>query len=1102
MRKFFLYFILFLGFVSNPTFATLPTQEELKNQLNEIKQKNPDDPTKKNIIQDLESSIDLLKKIQVQKEEYQNLTTLLSDIDVKIQHSLEEATKQKKQNISHDVNLENEVALEELQQKLDVALNDLKNLQEELKNTTANLVKQNNISTNAQVVLVTNSENSKIITNKLSKEDINNSLKNKFELELELLKLTNEINRTALKNNDKITLYYQTQYDLLQTKENQLQDYINLLQSIISNKRLKESQDKLEQIKNNQLTSEYNGALQDELNINTELSKQILEQTKYANMLSQEKLNLQNILNNLNQDQLALNEQINALEGTLVLSKIIQKQKQNLPLNKKIKDLPDQISELRIKIFDITQKRNDLYAPIKYIDHLAKKNQTSFTDEEIDKLNQILSDRKGLLSDLLSNLNSQLDLSISLNLIQRDISKISKELEEILIQQSFWVKSNKPINVKWIQSLPETSLLQFKSIISKINVSNNNHEYLALVSIIAVALLVLYGFIHLIKPKVQKHLSLLNGQINSLHSDSQWHTPIALFYNMILTLPNVIIFLGITLLIGYFCFTTPLDIWLWGIEMASYLWLFSFILILFNPKNVAVRHFNFSEDNCITFKKAIYRGLLGVLIFVNISIFNNVTEHGISDDVIGQIISILALIFCIFVLAPSFKRAVNIHNKNVSTNKAENIFLTILRVLMQLAPVAMIVLICTGYYYTALKLISLTITSYLIIIVWTLFKYVIYRIVQVSSRRLAYRRLKEERLHKKEEKTVSAADDIAILPNDNETIKIGTLKSQLINIINIILWGLLFVLLYNTWAELILSADYLNNITLWTQNVVTESGTKAQPITLFNLLIALIIAMVTYILVKNIRSILEILIFSRIKFSQGTPYTITTLLTYAIVALGAMGSFGSLGMSWEKLQWLFAALSVGLGFGLQEIFANFISGIIILFERPIRIGDVITVGQFSGTVSRIRIRATTLVDFDGKEVIVPNKNFVTERLTNWALSSATTRVIITVGVAHGSDLELTRKLLLQAAEETDIVLKDPEPLVFFFTFDPHRLIHELRVYVGELADRNTAIDLLNRKIAKLFAENNIVIAFNQLDIAIKDSKTGEDISLPKEIVNG
>ena len=111
----------------------------------------------------------------------------------------------------------------------------------------------------------------------------------------------------------------------------------------------------------------------------------------------------------------------------------------------------------------------------------------------------------------------------------------------------------------------------------------------------------------------------------------------------------------------------------------------------------------------------------------------------------------------------------------------------------------------------------------------------------------------------------------------------------------------------------------------------------------------------------------------------------------------------------DKLQWLAAGLTVGLGFGLQEIFANFVSGLIILFERPIRIGDTITIGTFSGSVSKIRIRATTITDFDRKEVIIPNKAFVTERLINWSLSDTITRVLIKVGVAYGSDLDKVKR---------------------------------------------------------------------------------------------
>ena len=115
---------------------------------------------------------------------------------------------------------------------------------------------------------------------------------------------------------------------------------------------------------------------------------------------------------------------------------------------------------------------------------------------------------------------------------------------------------------------------------------------------------------------------------------------------------------------------------------------------------------------------------------------------------------------------------------------------------------------------------------------------------------------------------------------------------------------------------------------------------------------------------------------------------------------------------------------MGLGFGLQEIFGNFVSGLIILFERPVRIGDTVTIGTFSGTVSKIRIRATTITDFDRKEVIIPNKALVTERLINWSLSIRR-RVVIRLGVAYGSDLDKVKEVLLKAAKEHPKVMHEP-----------------------------------------------------------------------------
>ena len=220
------------------------------------------------------------------------------------------------------------------------------------------------------------------------------------------------------------------------------------------------------------------------------------------------------------------------------------------------------------------------------------------------------------------------------------------------------------------------------------------------------------------------------------------------------------------------------------------------------------------------------------------------------------------------------------------------------------------------------------------------------------------------------------------------------------------------VLVYLVWSDLISAASYLESITLWEYNSGTADNPLMKPLSAGDLLSAIIIVLLTIALARNLPGLLEILVLSRMDLRQGSSYAITTLLSYLIVSVGIVGFLASLGVSWNKLQWLIAALGVGLGFGLQEIFANFVSGLIILFERPVRIGDVVTIGNLSGTVNRIRIRATTITDFDRKEIIVPNKTFVTEHLINWSLSDTVTRVTVKVAVANGSDVTLVRELLL------------------------------------------------------------------------------------------
>jgi potassium efflux system protein len=238
---------------------------------------------------------------------------------------------------------------------------------------------------------------------------------------------------------------------------------------------------------------------------------------------------------------------------------------------------------------------------------------------------------------------------------------------------------------------------------------------------------------------------------------------------------------------------------------------------------------------------------------------------------------------------------------------------------------------------------------------------------------------------------------------------------------------------------------------------------------------------------RNLSGLLGFTVLRRLTGDAGAQYAIVTLCQYALVAAGVMYVFSSIGVQWSKLQWLVAALGVGLGFGLQEIVANFVSGIILLLERPVRVGDTVTVGDATGTVSRIRIRATTIVDWDRKELVVPNKEFITGRLLNWTLSNDLLRVIIPVGVAYGSDVRRAQQLLLEAADESARVLDDPAPQVLFGSFGDNALGLELRVYLPGISHFLPARSELHNAIYEKLNAAGVAIAFPQRDVHLDTS---------------
>ena len=1088
-----------LSGVSLSASAALPTEKALQTAIENTKKLEQTEENKQQL-QLLEDTLAFMTQTEKVKADNDALTAEITGAHKAIAASKANFEKLKAQTLPTSEKLaEQDIsALQALQEETQAALEKAQN---ELTATNTKLIAQNASPDKAQASLSANAKRKSALNTELANSALSDAAKNKIEAELALLDAQNSYSQTLLRGNEELSSLYNARLDEKKQAQQNQQQLLSQIQEALNIKLVQASKNKVEEAeKSQQKNKNTNPIISKELDFNTTISEELLKKTTEISQLSQDNLRIKNVLDNLQQTQRNIEEQISSLQGTLVLSRIINKQRQSLPQDKVIKGLSKQIADLRVRVFDISEFKDSLVDTQAYISKLESREKTTFTDAEKAQLEEILQTRSKTLSELLKLLNNQLNLSINIELNQQQVKTISDALQQKLQQQSFWVKSNSEMDLEWFTRFPGLAGYELTEISKKLDFSNWK-DNLGLAGLLIGGLSLLTFFIRRQHDRIKQKLTKINNSMLTVPTDSQWNTPMAIFWTVVLCLPSTFMFLIVFVLVTYICFLDPTEVWPWGLKMAFYWLYFAFMLAMLRPNGIAYRHFNMPQSSNAVFRKILKHSVWAIGLLLNTSIFNNATEYGIAYDVIGQAMTVLVLISVLFVVVPGFRMGIATYQKAASYRRdAKPMLLGLVRILLVLAPIALIVLIVMGYYYTASQIIEHLVASYFAIVTWIIIRNMVYRGFNVSSRRLSYRRLQEKRAlaqakaqaqQNGQEQTVETEDSALVLQDD--AISVSDIKNQMLKITDLVLWTALFGLLYWVWSDLVTVAYYLKEITLWQQATTTEAGTVMESITLLNLLVAMIVLIVTYILVKNLGGLLETLVFSNLNLSQGTPYTITTIFTYLLIIIGASIAFASLGMSWSKLQWLFTALSVGLGFGMQEIFGNFVSGIIILFERPVRVGDMVTIGSFNGTVSKIRIRATTLIDNDRKEVIVPNKAFITERVVNWALTSSMTRLVISVGVAYGSDLELVKRLLLQAAEENEAVLKDPAPAAYFLTFGASTLDHELRVYVGQLSDRIRTIDALNRRIDELFMANNIEIAFNQLDIFIKNQATNEEV---------
>ena len=290
------------------------------------------------------------------------------------------------------------------------------------------------------------------------------------------------------------------------------------------------------------------------------------------------------------------------------------------------------------------------------------------------------------------------------------------------------------------------------------------------------------------------------------------------------------------------------------------------------------------------------------------------------------------------------------------------------------------------------------------------------------------------------------------------------------------------------WAWTVRSLDHVGlfepTVALASALLTAELGRGSITFSLGDVLEFVLTIWLAYLVSAFIRFLLQEDVYPRTRLTRGLSYAVSSLLNYIVLTLGFLLALGALGLDLTKLTILAGAFGVGLGFGLQSVVNNFVSGLLLLFERPIHVGDIIEIGDLVGEVSRIGIRASTLRTPQGAEMIVPNAQLITERVTNWTLSDRRRRIEIAVSVAYASAPEKVVAVLQAVAQGHPQVLKDPAPQALLMAFGDSAIDFELRVWTSQFERWPTIRSELSIAVYAALQGAGMTIPFPQREVRL------------------
>lgn len=955
-------------------------------------------------------------------------------------------------------------------------------IQNELTNVNEEYTSLQTLPERAQGTISKANEQIKSLLQDLAGATDLNSLENKIKaLAIQTLRKENEL--LQLQMNSQITLLDFADYakKINTIKENY---YTNLIQDI-QNRQNSILTDTLQDTKADGATNlkldghNLSPEVKKELKKNADLSKFLNEQIQKNLKLSHDAQSLDSAFSQIRLIDKNITAQIEGLGDSLLLSRLLNRHQNELPKINLDYNFDNAVPDLNIWLYEVRNLKDKLFDLETYVQSLVEKTPALKGHEA--ELMEIAAKRKELLNLLSREVSTELTQAINIKLRYEEFNQLKGKVQDKITENIFWLKSNQPLGTEFFSIVVPSLRFEFSNFMDRVKkesywkASGETFLFL-LIPAILIGLLIRFT----LQKKLVRADNNLARRLDH-KDDNLWVTPLAIFYKLIHVLPNAVKWLLVgSILICLSLPTTKDQIHVIAM-LGMHILFFVFLLDILKPNSLAQRHFCFNPErmtqNRLLLNKVWY-SLIPILIVANIT---EIDSTSIFYDVIGYLIILLSSMAMIITAFIWIKN-------QLKSGESLNMLLWFTAGACILTPLLVTIMVGTGYYYTTVKLINrFAFTAYIGLFYWIISN-ILKRSMYVFGNHLFEKHSKSIEHDKKEDHFGSRKKGAY-----TEILRAEFFGTRAFKLIDAMLIISTLFLMYLQWNDLAGVLSYLKTIHLWTEsNIVNGKEVIISALTLADVLLAILILIITGVLTRNLPSVFERLLLLRKGTKlRSTSYTVKIISSYVITALGIILAAGAVGISWNNLQWLVAALSVGLGFGLQEIFANFVSGLIILLERQLRVGDIITLGDLSGTVNKIRIRSTTIISFDNKEVMIPNKQFITSALTNWSLSNTVTKLEFSVGVAYGTNTDLAKGVLRSIVTRCPYLHKNMAPLVYIVSLDESCVTIKCEVFVSEIGKRKLTYDYISSETLKQFAQKGIEIPFNQLDLNIKNLKQGE-----------